>query len=165
LSESEPTQRRKIDFDNWRDVSADINQLIDGGYTATGNWNLQQCCDHLNDWLGYTLDGYPKPSIPVRILFVVLRKVTGERAFQTLLKDRTMKPGLPTAPKTVHKDAHDDVTAVMTYQATIDRFESYDGPIHSSPLLGSMTKSEAEQLHHVHAALHLSFLWPRDRSV
>ena len=54
----------------WDQVSEDVRRLAAHGYTAHGNWNLSQVCGHLNDWMRFPMDGYPKAPILIRAAVV-----------------------------------------------------------------------------------------------
>ena len=66
-------ERRKLKFDNLDQVSEELNRLLSGGYTQTGNWNLSQICGHCDDWMRYSLDGYPKAAPPIRLVLWLMK--------------------------------------------------------------------------------------------
>ena len=152
--------RRELRFDNLSDAAKDAENLLAKGYEKLGNWSLSQVCDHMTDWLTYPIDGFPKVRFPISIVLWVMKKTVGRKKFESYLTSRSFPTGKPTMPKTVHP-ASDDATAVKKFIAALDRFAKYTGPVLPSPLFGAMTKDEADRMHCVHAAHHLSFLVPK----
>ena len=67
-------------------------------------------------------------------------------------------------PATVHAAGTDEQTqaALESLLETIERFESFAGPIHASPLYGAMDRETAERLQWVHFGHHLGFFEPSD---
>ena len=154
-------QRRQLKFENLDQVTEQINRLLTGGYTKTGNWDLSQVCRHLHDWMRYSLDGYPQAAAPIRLVLWLMKTTSGRRQFERVIK-QGFKDKLPTMPNTVHKaGADDDQAAVEELTGTINRLKNSNGPIVPSPLYGPMTYDEAVQLQLAHCAHHLSFLNPQ----
>jgi hypothetical protein len=151
------TERRPLQFNNLDQVVQDLDQLLTVGYTKVGNWDLAQTCRHLDDWLRFSLDGYPKAPAPIRLMIWLMKVTIGRRQFKVCgFRDR-----LPTIPETVHSaDLESDSDAAQRLAETISRFESTSGPIQPSPLYGPLTYDEATQLHLIHCAHHLRFLKP-----
>lgn len=152
-------QRRTLKFTTWDEVIADINALS-GGYSQAGKWNLEQTLLHLDDWLGFPMDGFPPAPLLVRAMMGVVRKLAGARMLRTILSQGKMKDGIPTASNTVHAAGATDnsAAAVAKTLATIDRFRNHTGPIQTSPIFGDMDKETAQQLQFIHFAHHLSWL-------
>lgn len=53
------------------------------------------------------------------------------------------------------------LAAVNRLLAWIDRLTAYSGPLHPSPLFGTLSHDEAVALQLAHCAHHLSFLEPK----
>ena len=156
------SQCRKLKFDNLDQVIEEVNRLLDGGYTQTGNWNLSQACGHLNDWMRFSLDGYPKAPPPIRLMLWLMKVTVGRRQFEAVIKNG-FKAKLPTMPETVpDSDAASDAAAADEFKTTIHRLKDSNGPIVPSPLYGPMTYDEAVQLQLAHCAHHLAYLNPND---
>jgi hypothetical protein len=154
--------RRDLIYANWDAVLLDLKQLS-AGCTAHGKWDYVQTVKHLDDWLRFPMDGFPKAPLPIAAAMWCLRKTRGPIMLQKIIKEGRMKSGVPTVPQTVHnKDPHkaaiDGATAQLLH--TITRFQNHTGPIHESPVFGPMGKSTAEQLQWVHFSHHLSWLRP-----
>lgn len=156
------SERRQLKFDHWDQIRNELDALL-AGYEQTGKWNLAQVCLHLKDWLSYPVDGFPVAPLPMRWLLTLLRLTIGKSQLDKILSSGSMPAGGPTMPETVHRGAtsEQDVQAVADLKSTIARFQSYTGPIHSSPLFGPMDKATAERLQFVHFAHHLGFLKPK----
>ncbi len=154
-------ERRKLKFENFDQVSEELNRLLTGGYTQTGNWNLSQICGHCHDWMRYSLDGYPKSPAPIRLMLWLMKVTVGRRQLEAVLKGG-FRAKLPTMPETVpDPDAVSDAAAVEQLTKTINRLKASSGPIVPSPLYGPMTHDEAVQLHLAHCAHHLRYLQPK----
>ena len=155
------SNRRQLAFSNWDEVESDLRALQQG-YKQNGAWDLSQNAKHLNDWLGFPMDGFPKAPIFLRALFAVIRGTVGKRMLATILAEQKMKDGLPTAPETVHLEDAEVDSVINKLIETIHRFRDYEGEVHPSPLYGAMDKSTAEKLQFVHFAHHLSWLSPKN---
>ena len=159
--ETQMAEQRQVSFSNLEQALQDAESLLAKGYTSAGDWNLSQCCLHLNDWLSFPMDGFPKAPLPMRIIMGVMKVTVGKRQLSQIL-DEGFKPGLPTQPDTVYEpDARSDADAVATLRATVDRFEKHSGAIHSSPFFGDMDKPTVMGLQIRHFEHHLSFLLPK----
>lgn len=70
--------------------------------------------------------------------------------------------GQPTAPQTVAApDAVSDESAIQSLTEVIQRMNSWDGPLHSSPLFGPMDRDIWFRVTLLHAEHHLGFLQPK----
>ncbi|RMF41073.1 MAG: DUF1569 domain-containing protein [Planctomycetota bacterium] len=155
------TSRRPLQFDSWQQVREDLTRL-QSGYQAAGKWDLETTANHLNDWLGFPIDGFPRAPLAVRCVFAVLRSTRGQTWLKQILAEKRMRDGMPTLPETVRGGADSDgeQQAVSRLLATIDRFETFKGQIQPSPIYGPMDKQTAQALQWVHFAHHLSWLIP-----
>jgi hypothetical protein len=155
------SQRRSVTFENLDQVSEDIGNLLAVGYSARGNWNLSQVCAHLDDWMRFPMDGYPKPRPPIRVILWLMKITVGRKQLVSIL-DSGFRAKTPTMPQTVHaSDAKTDAAAAKQFLETINRFKDYEGPIATSPVFGELTREEALKLQLRHCSHHLSFLMPR----
>jgi Protein of unknown function (DUF1569) len=154
------TRRHGLTFATLADAVADAEQLSAAGYTAAGKWTLSQVCDHLADWLSYSMDGFPMTPVFVRPVLWLMRQTVGQRQKAKLLAGAPFPVGGPTLPQSVHPPG-DDAAAVGRFKETAARFDRHTGPTHPSPLFGPLTKDEVRVLHTAHAAHHLSFLSPK----
>ena len=119
-------EKRKLEFDGLTSALAEAERLLDSGYQAAGNWNFSQCCGHLNEWLRYPMDGFPKSNPAMNALMWILRSTIGKKQLQSVLEDG-FKANLPTMPATVPApDAIDDQAALATLKSTVERFMQYD---------------------------------------
>lgn len=154
-------QRRKLKFNDWQQVQADLQQLLKSDYVAAGKWNLEQIAKHLNDWISFPVLGFPKQPLPIRCVAAVLRNTVGPGMFRKMLRSGEMPAGNPTLASTVHERSESDAAAVAELERSIARFRDHQGTIFPSPLFGPMDKATAEQLQMIHFAHHLSFLTPK----
>lgn len=154
--------KRKVSFESIDDVLSDIQNLHASGYQAAGNWNLAQVCQHLNCWMGYSIDGYPKPPWFLGPVLWTMKVLFGKKQFQKVLAEGGFKDGLMTMPKTVFSaDAAADEEAIAEFSHTLQRFKQFSGPPAASPLFGEMTLDECRQLQLIHCRHHLAFLKPQ----
>ncbi len=153
---------RRLVFDHLPQIRDDVQTLHTRGCTALGAWDLAQTCGHLNDWMRFPMDGFPRASLPMRMMMAGLRVTVGRRLLKKILAERSMRRGAPTLPITVPAAGRDPTTAVETLLATIDRLSSHHGPTHPSPLFGCMDHETLVRLQLVHCAHHLSLLIPRE---
>ena len=154
--------RRSLELHDLDAVVREARLLDQAGYIQVGKWNLAQTCLHLEDWLRYAVDGYPKPPLPVALIMSVMRLTMGRSLLRKTLATRTLPANAPTAPHTVHAAGEaSDTAAVEKLAQTIQRFQAHTGPYHPSPLFGPLDHDTALQLQIVHCAHHLSFLIPR----
>ncbi len=155
-------ERRELEFKSWDQVIEDLNRLATSGYVAAGKWNLEQMAKHLNDWISFPVLGFPKLPLAMRCVAAILRKTIGPRKFKQMLAEGKMPAGNPTFNSTVYPTTESDKQAIEQLVESIERFRSYQGEVHPSPIFGPMDKRAAEQLQFIHFAHHLSFLVPND---
>jgi hypothetical protein len=159
---NESIQRRQLSFQSLDEVLQDVDHLLEAGYTSAGNWSLSQTCFHLSEWMRFPMDGYPRPSWFMRIVFWFMRMTVAKKMARDILENG-FKPGIPTDPRTVPTaDSNTDGQAVRELHNTIERFQSFAGPLKPSPLFGAGDKATVTKVNLRHAELHLSFLHPED---
>jgi hypothetical protein len=122
---------------------------------------LAQACGHLAEWFRYQIDGFPKAPLVMRPLIWAVRNTFGPAAGRRAFAAGNMRAGIPTIPQSVPSPGGDDAVAVATLRAAVNRWREYTGPLHPSPMFGTMTKDEWVRGHLIHAAHHLSFLIPK----
>jgi hypothetical protein len=154
-------QRRQLQFGSLDDVIRDAERLLARGYEKAGSWDLAQVCNHLADWMGFQIDGFPKPPAPIRAVLWVMKKTIGRKKLLQYLADKSFPAGKPTMPQTVYAAGGDAQAAAERLRQNVERLKAYTGRIVPSPLFGPMTKDEAVGMQLVHAAHHLSFLIPK----
>ena len=153
-------QRRRVVFENLDEVVGDVRNLLANGYTAGGNWNLSQVCAHLNDWMRFPMDGYPRAAVPIRALLWLMKVTIGRKQLKMILVEG-FSAQTPTMPQTVHAaESTSDAAAVEQFLETLQRFKDFDGPPAASPVFGELSPDESMRLQLRHCAHHLSFLSP-----
>lgn len=152
--------RRQLKFASLDAAYADAEAIAAGDYESTGNWSLTQIVEHLARSIHGTLDGAEAPApLPLRIFGRWLRPIIKKQVLTEA------KPGFQ-LPKPFQKQFFptDDVglpDALAQYRAAIDRLETAT-TIPDSPFFGELSADEAKLLHRNHAALHLSFVRPKE---
>jgi len=153
---------RELHFENLDDLRRELGRLKSGPYEQTGKWNLSQICSHLECWMRYPVDGFPRPPFLITIIMPVMKFAIGRRMFRKVLKTGKFPNGAPTAPETVFRaesvNDHDSIAALLK---TIDRLERFTGPAPDSPFFGPMSIDECRKLQLIHCAHHLGFLVPK----
>jgi len=160
MAKPEPKKRR-LSFDSFEEMMAEVHLLIEHGYVSNGNWTLAQVCGHLADWMRFPIDGFPKPPLPMRMIFWVMKKTVGPGMKRKILAEG-FKGGIPAAPETVPKpDAMTDQQAADLLQETVDRRQAHDGEFIPSPFFGPLDSETQIKLSLLHAAHHLGYLEPK----
>lgn len=147
-------KKRQLDLRSLDDVIAEVERLRDGGYSATGRWNLSQICEHLRETMRIGIDG-DEPR-----LSWVQRKVFGT-IFWFVLRYRTMVNGAPTIPRLTPEPMEaDDPAMIDRCLATLAEARDFAGPLPPYPLMDGMTLEKWKNLMVIHAQHHLRFLNP-----
>lgn len=146
--------RRKLHFESFDELSADLDQLAASPVRCLGNWSLGTICGHLAKSMNQSIDGAPFQA-PWLI-----------RTFAPLLKNRFLTKGLTpgfkmpaSAAKVLIPNVADDAAGIAELRAAIAR-QQRETPRAASPVFGRMTPDEWKQLHFRHAELHLGFVVP-----
>ena len=139
----------------------EARRLLEQGYVRRGNWSLGQACSHIADWMRFPLDGFPRPPLPMRVVFWIMKHTVAPGMKRKILAEG-FRGGMPTAPETVPGENElTDEQGVQKLQQTVDRLASYTGSLHPSPLFGPMDKATLIKVSLLHAAHHLSYLEPK----
>ena len=156
---SNKIERRKLVFNDLSDAVNDARMLLSKGYVSLGKWNLSQICNHVNEWVHFPMDGYPKAPLWMRPIFWLLKSTIMPGKLKKYLADKSFPAGKPTLSQTVFGPNHSsDEDALRKLTATIERFRNHRGELHASPLFGKMDRATHLNLQLLHAAHHLSFL-------
>ena len=150
--------REPLRFENLEEAISYIDSLLEHGYEQVGKWNLAQCCEHLNHWITFPMDGFPNPGPLMGVVLWLMKSTVGKSMLKSILHNG-FKEGTPTMPMTVAgSDVADDQAKFEQLKMSINKFNKFDGPIQASPLFGEMSKDIAIQLQLRHFEHHLSFL-------
>ena len=159
MAKQEP-KKRQLKFQNFDEMLADIDHLHQGGYVSHGNWTLGQACGHLADWMRFPIDGFPRPPLPMRVIFWIMKVTVGPGMKRKILAEG-FRGGMPTAPETVPDAAgFTDEQGITKLRETIGRVESFDGDLLPSPLFGAMDMETLKKVSLLHADHHLGYLEP-----
>lgn len=152
---------RKITFASLDAAILEAEQLLGSGYEKAGNWNFGQVCGHLENWLSYPMDGFPKVDSPADSAADPEAAEAGKAMLQNIL-DNGFPLGVPTNPDTVPaEDSVSDQAALSRLREVVQRFSAYEGEIADSPFFGVMDKQAVLSLQLRHFAHHLGFLIPK----
>lgn len=148
--------RRKLLFDTFDQVIADIEQLRDKGYEKVGNWSLAGNCWHLRLLFDQAMDGFTT-DLP---LFLKPFKLFAPKLLEKSLRERSIPANQPTLKVWRPSDDLDDQTEANALIASIQRYQQHTEPLHPSPLFGKLDRETWDKLQLNHCAHHLSFLLP-----
>lgn len=148
--------RRDLKFETIDRVMPDVDRLIEG-YTTVGKWSLGQVCNHLSGDLAGSIDG-----IDVKVPWLV-RKLFGRLVLNRVLKTGVIPEGRKVPEAFLPKPGLDDRAEVEALRAALRMFAGHTGPIARHPFFGQLTRAQAERLHCIHCAHHLSFVVPKAR--
>ena len=155
------TEPRKLSFDSLDSAILDAEQLLGSGYEKAGNWNLVQVCGHLESWLSYPMDGFPKMDVPADATSDPEAAEAGKAMLQNILENG-FPVGLPTTPDTIPQaDSASEQAALDRLREVVQRFNTFDGDIADSPFFGVMDKEATSGLQIRHFEHHLGFLIPK----
>ena len=152
---------RKISFASLDAAILEAEQLLGSGYEKAGNWNFGQVCGHLENWLSYPMDGFPKVDSPADSAADPEAAEAGKAMLQDILENG-FPLGVPTNPDTIPaEDSVSDQAALSRLREVVQRFSAYEGEIADSPFFGVMDKQAVLSLQLRHFAHHLGFLIPK----
>lgn len=152
---------RTLKLSSFDELRSNVTELLDHGYSAGGNWNLAQVCRHLDDFMRFPMDGFPKSPFPISMILTLIRITSGPRILRRMLESHDMPSGKPTIPSTVYQSSQsEDGDAVAAFLKTIDRMDAFNGTPVPSPVFGPMDAATAKKLQLLHCSHHLSFLKP-----
>jgi hypothetical protein len=150
-------ERRTLRFHDFDKVLADADRLLAGGYTRAGTWSLAQIADHLGRVITMSLDGFPTLFFwPIRVgaRWFVLPRILRHQVFRRQVA----------APKfLLPANVDDDRAAVEQLRAVVERFGRHTGPLHPSPIFGTLSRDEWREVHLWHCEHHFSFLHPHEK--
>ena len=146
---------RELQFHSLEDAVAEVQSLLQTGYTQRGKWNLAQICRHLYLVQDPAIDGYPKWMLVYAPLWPLMRRLFLPR----LLKGDSPQ-GIPTTPIFVPAENLEDVAEAESFAQSVTRFKSHEGRYHWHPGFGRLDPETLEKVYTTHAAHHLRFLEP-----
>jgi hypothetical protein len=127
-----------------------------GNLKRSGNWSLDQCCQHLGRWIEFSFDGFPfQYPLRYRLLGRLLRLVS----WRWLLR-MALRPGFRNPPSV--RAVEPDSSMVEGHGAAyllqqISRIEGGEKMTQPSPVEGRIEHEQWCFFHLRHAELHLSF--------
>ncbi len=153
VESTQVTGRRKLHFDSYDELLADVHQLNGQPTRYLGNWSLGQVCEHLAKAIEYAVDGAPfKVSWFFRTVGPILKK---------RIISRPMKPGfrLPKSAAEYLPRNSDAAAGIARLEQAIERYRKA-AAVKPHVIFGNMTREEYDQLNFRHAEMHLSFIVP-----
>jgi hypothetical protein len=152
--------REALTFRVMSDLRNAVNRLDaarqQGQLAKSGNWSLDQCCQHLGKWIEFSFDGFPF-RYPFRYRFFgrLVRLVSWQ-----WLVHLALRPGFlnPPSAKAVEPDSDISRGAGVSYLLQqLDRIDAGERMTQPSPVEGPISHEQWWYFHLRHAELHLSF--------
>jgi hypothetical protein len=143
--------RRKLDFQNFDEVMADLDKLS-AGYRQNKNWSLGKVCSHLSIFFEGCMHGFtgPKPGFFMRLIAPLM--------VWWMIRTRSMPENVKVPDELLPKNEAEDAAEVERLKRVIREFEGFTGKLHESPFAGDLSKETWRAIHFIHCAHHLSFL-------
>ncbi|RIK68534.1 MAG: hypothetical protein DCC65_02765 [Planctomycetota bacterium] len=159
IDTSKVTDRRRLHFDNPRQLHSDVDRIVaserTGTLRRTGNWTTGQILGHLAAWIDYAYDGYPvKPPWFIKFILRFAKK----RFLRGPLKVGVKIPKVPDGTYATEPLSVDE--GLARFNRAWARLQDRP-PTAPNILFGPLTHEEWIQLNLRHAELHLGFLHPR----
>lgn len=152
---------RKLSFDSLDSAIQDAEQLLSSGYETAGDWNLVQVCGHLEKWLSYPMNGFPKMDLPADATTDPAAAEAGKEMLNNILSNG-FPNGVPTNPDTIPTaDSVSEEAALGQLRDVVEQFNQFDGDIVASPFFGVMDKETTLGLQLRHFEHHFGFLVPK----
>jgi hypothetical protein len=149
-------ERRQLHFTSVEDISADVDQLAQGGeIRALGNWSAGQIFQHLAVAFNCSIDGY-RFSFPAPLRFLL--RLFIKRA----ILNKPMSPGFRLPKKAARELVSPPISleeGLGNLRQAIRRLQT-ETKRAPNPVIGKLTREDWDKLHCRHAELHLSFLVP-----
>lgn len=146
------SQRRDIHFRTFDDIIEELSSLRRGS-RATGNWNLNQTCRHLNIAFTNSMRPGPFPADSAE------QKSMSAR-LDVILASGQLPKGIK-APDVAIPPPDCDDREVDLLIRTIDSVKRFPGPFAPHRIFGTMSDQETKSLMLIHAAHHLSLIHPK----
>lgn len=146
--------RRKLRFESYGDLLADVERLAGGPVEQLGNWNLAQVAQHLGKTMHGSIDGLPlRPNWLIRVF--------GKLLLRRSFLEGPMPAGfqLPASAAALLPDDKGQAAAIADLRAAIERVQTVTERVPHA-ILGEITLADWDRVHLRHAELHLSFLRP-----
>jgi hypothetical protein len=146
--------RRKLAYSSLDEVLADAERLNSGAINALGNWSAGQIFRHLAISFNSSIDGFP---FTFPWYFRLLGKV-----FKKKLLRGPMPPGyrLPADAEAVIPGPTSTEEGLAELRTAITRLQREPHRA-TNPIFGQISNDEWNQIHLMHANLHMSFLVPQ----
>jgi hypothetical protein len=144
-------KRRKLQFDSFDAMFADIDRLNRDGYERAGSWDLGTMCCHLADAIERSMDGFKtRAPLPIRIFSPLVLPI--------VLKTRRIPSGVNVADVALPSGEQNASEQIVRLRRIVERYESHRETLYPHPMFGRISRGKFDQLHLIHAAHHLSFL-------
>jgi hypothetical protein len=143
--------RRKVQFDSFRSMFADIDRLHRDGYQRAGNWDLGTICCHLADAIERSMDGFLTRA-------PLLLRIVSPLILPMVLKLRRIPSGVNVAKFALPSGEQNATEQIARLRQVVARYVAFKEPLQPHPMFGRISRSQFDQVHLIHAAHHLSFL-------
>jgi hypothetical protein len=144
--------RRELKFSNTAELKSEINRLRNAPHAQLGKWSLARTCRHLETAIRLRMVPGPFPANTPE-------QEANRVKLDGLLTNGRLPSGIDAPPQAIPPEDAGDAS-IDALLATIDRFESFNGPIAPHRIFGHLSDGEARKLNLIHCAHHLSHLVP-----
>lgn len=148
-------KRRRVEYQDFDALLADVNHLHEVGYTMVKQWDLSRMLDHIGGGMKTAMRGAP------RMAPWLIRKLIGTRILKQILRAGRMKEDVKVPKWALPGPSRDESVAVADFRALTEEFKRFSGPTQPHPFFGPLDYETWSRLTLIHAAHHLSFLSPK----
>ena len=148
------SSRRPLEFKSLDDVMPEVAKLLTG-YSKVGNWNLGQTCNHLTKGYVGSIEGFGFKAP------WLLRHTLAPLILRNMFKTGKMREQVKVPASLLPRGDHfDDRAEAEALRAAVSLYKAHSSPLPDHPFFGKLTREQADLLHRIHSAHHLSFLLP-----
>ncbi len=151
-------ERRKLRFDDWKDVISDVEVLKTNGYDRAkrGNLSLGQICNHLAVVMEGALDGFPS-AMPWAV-----RTLLRFFFLQSMMQHKQVGLRFPSPPFARQTAPVDDEKGIERLRTAAARFDAPSATYVMHMAFGNLTPEQWKHQQLWHCEHHLSYLVPRE---
>jgi hypothetical protein len=146
--------RRKLKFQSYEELLADLDRLGSGPVKTLGNWSPGQIFRHLAKAYNSSIDGFSMTfPLHFRLLAKVFRKKLLSMPMPAGVKLPSKSGQALLPPPTPTEEGLTELHGAIARLQTEPKRAKH-------PVFGELTNQEWDKVHLTHASLHLSFLVP-----
>jgi len=146
--------RRRLRFESYADILADVGRLRDQPTRSLGNWSLAQVCQHLATAMQASTVPGPGFSAPLKLRLV-------GRLFRMRILTGRLYPGFRLPPEAARllPPPVELSSAIEALEQAVAHLRTTDVRA-KHPVFGAMSVAQWDLFHLRHSEMHLSFIQP-----